>query len=56
MSLPNDRPRLGFLRSSSFEQPISTAGGVFGSGGPRALVWRKGDVLRDTDFSLHLIG
>lgn len=27
----------GFLRSSSFGRPVSTAGGVFGSGGPRAL-------------------
>lgn len=27
----------GFLRSSSFGQPIGTAGGVFGSGGPRAF-------------------
>ena len=27
----------GFLRSSSFGQPVSTAGGVFGSGGPRAF-------------------
>jgi hypothetical protein len=27
----------GFLRSSSFGQPVTTAGGVFGSGGPRAL-------------------
>lgn len=27
----------GFLRSSSFGTPVSTAGGVFGSGGPRAL-------------------
>jgi hypothetical protein len=25
-----------FLKSSSFGQPVSTAGGVFGSGGPRA--------------------
>lgn len=27
----------GFLRSSSFGQPVTTAGGVFGSGGPRAF-------------------
>jgi hypothetical protein len=27
----------GFLRSSSFGRPITTAGGVFGSGGPRAV-------------------
>jgi hypothetical protein len=27
----------GFGRSSSFGRPISTAGGVFGSGGPRAF-------------------
>jgi hypothetical protein len=27
----------GYLRSSSFGQPINTAGGVFGSGGPRAF-------------------
>jgi len=27
----------GYLRSSAFGQPVSTAGGVFGSGGPRAL-------------------
>jgi hypothetical protein len=27
----------GFLRSSSFGQPVNTAGGVFGSGGPRAF-------------------
>lgn len=27
----------GFLRSSSFGAPITTAGGVFGSGGPRAF-------------------
>jgi hypothetical protein len=26
-----------YLRSSSFGQPVNTAGGVFGSGGPRAL-------------------
>lgn len=27
----------GFLTSSTFGQPVSTAGGVFGSGGPRAV-------------------
>jgi hypothetical protein len=27
----------GYLRSSSFGKPITTAGGVFGSGGPRAV-------------------
>jgi hypothetical protein len=27
----------GFLRSSAFGQPLTTAGGVFGSGGPRAF-------------------
>ena len=27
----------GFLRSTSFGQPVTTAGGVFGSGGPRAM-------------------
>jgi hypothetical protein len=27
----------GFLRSSSFGQPVTTAGGIFGSGGPRAM-------------------
>jgi len=27
----------GFSRSSSFGQPVTTAGGVFGSGGPRAF-------------------
>jgi hypothetical protein len=27
----------GFFQSSSFGQPVSTAGGVFGSGGPRAF-------------------
>lgn len=31
---PNDP---GFLRSSSFGRPVTTAGGVFGSGGPRAF-------------------
>jgi hypothetical protein len=33
----NDPGTPGFLRSSSFGQPVSTAGGVFGSGGPRAF-------------------
>ena len=27
----------GYLTSSRFGQPVSTAGGVFGSGGPRAM-------------------
>lgn len=33
----NDLSSPGFLRSSSFGQPVTTAGGVFGSGGPRAF-------------------
>ena len=33
----NDPNNPGFLRSSSFGQPVTTAGGVFGSGGPRAF-------------------
>ena len=33
----NDPSNAGFLRSSSFGQPVTTAGGVFGSGGPRAF-------------------
>ena len=33
----NDPTSPGFLRSSSFGQPVTTAGGVFGSGGPRAF-------------------
>jgi len=33
----NDSTSAGFLRSSSFGQPVTTAGGVFGSGGPRAF-------------------
>lgn len=33
----NDPSSAGFLRSSSFGQPVTTAGGVFGSGGPRAF-------------------
>jgi hypothetical protein len=27
----------GFLRASGFGQPVTTAGGVFGAGGPRAF-------------------
>jgi hypothetical protein len=33
----NDPSDAGFLRSSSFGRPVTTAGGVFGSGGPRAF-------------------
>jgi len=33
----NDPGNAGFLRSSSFGEAVSTAGGVFGSGGPRAF-------------------
>ena len=33
----NDATNAGYLRSSSFGQQVSTAGGVFGSGGPRAF-------------------
>jgi hypothetical protein len=33
----NDPTNAGFLRSSSFGQAVSTAGGVFGSGGARAF-------------------
>lgn len=33
----NDPTNAGFLRSASFGQPVTTAGGVFGSGGPRAF-------------------
>jgi TonB-dependent receptor-like protein len=33
----NDQGTPGFNRSSSFGQPVTTAGGVFGSGGPRAF-------------------
>ena len=33
----NDPNQPGYLRSSSFGQPVTTAGGVFGSGGPRAM-------------------
>jgi hypothetical protein len=33
----NDPGDPGYLRSSRFGTPVSTAGGVFGSGGPRAL-------------------
>jgi hypothetical protein len=33
----NDSTNAGFLRSSGFGRPVTTAGGVFGSGGPRAF-------------------
>jgi Carboxypeptidase regulatory-like domain/TonB dependent receptor len=33
----DDRSDPGFLRSSGFGSPVTTAGGVFGSGGPRAF-------------------
>jgi hypothetical protein len=33
----SDPSSAGFNRSSSFGQPVTTAGGVFGSGGPRAF-------------------
>ncbi|MFN2533167.1 MAG: carboxypeptidase regulatory-like domain-containing protein [Pyrinomonadaceae bacterium] len=33
----NDPTQAGFLRSSNFGRPVTTAGGVFGSGGPRAF-------------------
>jgi hypothetical protein len=33
----NDPANPGYLKSSQFGAPVSTAGGVFGSGGPRAL-------------------
>jgi hypothetical protein len=33
----NDPTSAGFLSSSSFGRPVTTAGGVFGSGGPRAF-------------------
>jgi hypothetical protein len=33
----NDSSSPGFLRSSSFGRPVTTAGGVFGSGGQRAF-------------------
>jgi len=33
----SDPSNPGFNRSSSFGQPVTTAGGVFGSGGPRAF-------------------
>ena len=32
-----DQTSPGYLRSSSFGKAVNTAGGVFGSGGPRAL-------------------
>ena len=32
-----DPTNAGYLRSSRFGQPVTTAGGVFGSGGPRAM-------------------
>ena len=32
-----DPANAGYLRSSRFGQPVTTAGGVFGSGGPRAM-------------------
>ena len=33
----DDPGTAGYLRSSRFGQPVTTAGGVFGSGGPRAM-------------------
>jgi len=33
----SDRANPGFLRSTAFGQPLNTAGGVFGTGGPRAV-------------------
>src|SRR6185503_19003745 len=33
----NDPSSAGFLKLSSFGKPVTTAGGVFGSGGPRAF-------------------
>jgi hypothetical protein len=33
----NDPASAGYLRSSSFGSPVTTAGGVFGAGGPRAV-------------------
>jgi hypothetical protein len=33
----NDPTSPGYLRSSAFGSPVTTAGGVFGSGGPRAF-------------------
>lgn len=33
----NNPTEAGFLKSSSFGRPVTTAGGVFGSGGPRAF-------------------
>jgi len=33
----SDRTSPGYLKSSSFGKAVTTAGGVFGSGGPRAF-------------------
>jgi hypothetical protein len=33
----NDPSKPGYLHSSAFGQPVTTAGGIFGSGGPRAF-------------------
>jgi hypothetical protein len=33
----NNSANPGYLRSSTFGKPVTTAGGVFGSGGPRAF-------------------
>ena len=33
----NDPTSAGYLHSSAFGQPVTTAGGIFGSGGPRAF-------------------
>jgi hypothetical protein len=33
----SDPSSAGFLKSSSFGRAVTTAGGVFGSGGPRAF-------------------
>ncbi len=37
----------GYLTSSRFGQPVTTAGGVFGSGGPRAADRAAAHVLSD---------